>query len=165
MLNALKQQFKLKLANHTEFTRAWVMLKDLGYVCHVEPYSCQYIYTHTDGTIGVDYFDIEGADLSNPNTALGYYQASLLTQITFDDLVAHHTVFKVSPPEAYHWERLPNGKCIWHCRKDGKSSDKTAPDFDIDKQWLWRDFTSQQGSEDMQRSVTERITELTAVIG
>lgn len=71
----MKQALKIKLANHSEFKQAWDALIKLGYRCPEDlvPHTAPYLYAYADGILRADYFDVEGADLSSPKSALGYF--------------------------------------------------------------------------------------------
>lgn len=90
------KNLKIKLSNHSQFQQAWDALIKLGYHwggnCTV-PCTAPYLYTYKDGRILADFFDVEGADLSSPNSAAGYFAESEHEEITFDDLInlAHET--------------------------------------------------------------------------
>lgn len=70
-----KEAIKIKLANHSEFERAWGAFIKLGYHCpeSLVPHTAPYLYAYADGLVRADYFDVEGADLSSPNSALGHF--------------------------------------------------------------------------------------------
>ena len=72
-----KEAIKIKLANHPEFEKAWGAFIKLGYHCPKDlvPHTAPYLYAHADDCIRADYFDVEGADLSSPKSALGYFTA------------------------------------------------------------------------------------------
>ncbi len=86
----MKQALKIKLANHSEFQQAWGALIKLGYHwggnC-TEPCTAPYLYTYEDGGILADFFDVEGADLSSPNSAFGYFNTHGNKEITLDGLL------------------------------------------------------------------------------
>lgn len=86
----MKQALKIKLANHSEFQKAWDGLIKLGYYYggnHTPPPTAPYLYTYSDGRILADYFDVEGADLSSSNSAAGYFAESEHEEITLDALI------------------------------------------------------------------------------
>jgi len=86
----MKQALKIKLANHSQFQNAWNALIKLGYHCPKDlvPHTAPYLYTYEDGRIRADYFDVEGADLSSPNSALGYFTTETdHKEITLDELL------------------------------------------------------------------------------
>lgn len=92
-----KQDLKIKLASHSEFQKAWNAFMTLGYVCDEDlvPYTAPYLYTHADeGRISADYFDSEGVDQSDPNSALGYFNASKHKEVTLEELLAMESTFK-----------------------------------------------------------------------
>ncbi|ENU92100.1 hypothetical protein F971_01987 [Acinetobacter vivianii] len=86
----MKQALKIKLANHSQFQQAWDALTKLGYHwggnCN-PPCTAPYLYSYPDGRILVDFFDVEEADLSSPNSAAGYFAKSEHKEITLDALL------------------------------------------------------------------------------
>ncbi|OTG87921.1 hypothetical protein [Acinetobacter sp. ANC 3813] len=44
-----------------------------------------------------------------------------------------------APESAFHWERFPNGKCVWHCRTELSGTfTRKAPDFHVEYRSIWR---------------------------
>lgn len=84
----MKQALKIKLKNHAEFKQAWDALIKAGYHCgsKLVPHTAPYLYAYADGKILADFFDVEGADLSSPNSAAGYFAANDHKEITLEDL-------------------------------------------------------------------------------
>lgn len=164
MENSNFQNLKIKLNNHVQFVKAWDSLVVLGYQYKLKPHTCPYLYTDTNGRITYDFFDPEGTDLSNPNTALGYFKNHKNNEITLDELNAlaeRHAVWSKAPLEAFHWERLPSGKCIWHCRaEDGRSFDKKAPNFKIERKTMWRDLEKQKQADASSEKLNSKLAEL-----
>ena len=80
---------KIKLNSHAQFLLAWSYFYQLGYHwlgnCP-KPRTAPYLYTHEDGRILADYFDVEDADLSSPNSANGYFNGHKNHEITLDEL-------------------------------------------------------------------------------
>ena len=88
-------------------------------------------------------------------------------KVTLDDLQSMLNVQKIwakAPKDAWVWERFPNGKCIWHCRKDGKSFDKKAPNFGIERNTLWRDAEKQKEADQMNTSTNKQLADLNIVL-
>lgn len=148
--NTEKKDLKIKLNNHAEFKKVWAALIELGYHngCHqITPHTAPYLYTYKDGRILPDWFDVEGADLSSPNSAFGYFTASEHTEVTLDDLkkqVDLQRFWSKAPTEVWAWERYPTGKCVWHCKKEnGSNYTKKAPSFESEKSTLWKDSEKQ----------------------
>lgn len=79
-------------------------------------------------------------------------------------VVTCDNIWTQSPKEAFHWERLQNGKCVWHCRKDGKSFDKKAPNFKIERNALWRDPEKQKEADQIKADIKAQLTELNIVL-
>lgn len=73
-------------------------------------------------------------------------------------------IWKQAPLESYHWERLPNGKCIWHCRVDGRSFDKKAPNFEIQQNSLWRDTARQKEADRINANLNHQLQALNIVL-
>lgn len=74
-------------------------------------------------------------------------------------------IWEKAPDAAYHWERFPNGKCVWHCRgADGKSFNKKAPDFPIKKNAVWRDADRQVEADRFNASLAEEIKKRNIVL-
>lgn len=80
------EDLKIKLQNYAQFLEAWDAFLKLGYHPTIVPCTAPYLYTHKDGSIRPDFFDVEGADLSSPNSALWYFDASEHKEITLDEL-------------------------------------------------------------------------------
>ena len=162
MENSTKQNLKIKLGSHAQFLEAWKLLIKLGYHCDNKPHTCPYIFTDKDGTLTYDFFDVEGSD-----GALQYFNNHTNQEVTLDDLQSMLNVQKIwtkAPSEAFHWERFPNGKCIWHCRKDGKSFDKKAPNFKIEQNSLWRDADKQKEADQMNANTNKQLAGLNIVL-
>ncbi len=86
----MKQALKIKLANHSQFQQAWDALIKLGYHCPKDlvPHTAPYLYAYADGLIRPNFFDVEGADLSSPKSALGYFTTEENhNEITLDGLL------------------------------------------------------------------------------
>ncbi|MHA3112892.1 hypothetical protein [Acinetobacter sp. ANC 4193] len=81
-----KKDLKIKLGNHAQFLEAWDSLVKLGYHSTNKPETCPYLYAYADGRIEVDFFDVEGSDLSSPKTASGYFNNHQNKEITLDEL-------------------------------------------------------------------------------
>lgn len=87
----MKQALKIKLANHSQFLQAWDALIKLGYQyggSHTPPHTAPYLYSYSDGRILADFFDVEGADLSSPNSAAGSFAESEHEEIALDALLS-----------------------------------------------------------------------------
>lgn len=84
----MKQALKIKLADHSEFTQAWFALIKLDYHCPQDlvPHTAPYLYAYADGLIRPDFFDVEGADLLSPNSALGHFNAHEHKEVTLAEL-------------------------------------------------------------------------------
>lgn len=85
----LKIKLKIKLENHAQFLEAWDAFIKLGYHWDAncpKPKTAPYLYLHSDGRMLVDYFDVEGSDLSSTNSALGYFNAHDHKEITLSEL-------------------------------------------------------------------------------
>lgn len=83
----MKKALKIKLANHLQFQKAWDALIKLGYHSEIEVHTAPYLFCYEDGHIGVEYMDVEGADLSNPDSAFGYFTNHKHPEITLDGLL------------------------------------------------------------------------------
>lgn len=83
---AKKGNFKIQLNNHAEFLQAWELFINLGYASEQKPYTCPYLYAYEDGRLLFDFFDAQGADLSNPNSANMCFRNHSNTEITLDEL-------------------------------------------------------------------------------
>ena len=85
-----KQAIKMKFENHLQFQQAWDALIKLGYQCREDlvPHTAPYLYTNVEGQITFDFFDIEGTDLSSPNSAAGSFAAHKHKEITLEELLA-----------------------------------------------------------------------------
>lgn len=169
MENSTKQNLKIKLGSHAEFQKAWDALVKLGYHWggSLVPCTAPYLYSYSDGRILADFFDVEGADLSSPNSAEGYFNASehqKVTLVELQSMVDLQKIWAKAPSEAFHWERFPNGKCVWHCRKDGKSFDKKAPNFEIERNTLWRDAEKQKEADQMNANINKQLADLNIVL-
>lgn len=102
MKTPIKQDFKIKLLNKAEFEKAWKSLHTLGYHFKGEkPYGAPYVYTYSDGQIGVDYLDVEGADHSSPESAAGYFTNHKNPELSLDELIK---MAKVYEQEKYECE-------------------------------------------------------------
>lgn len=166
----MKQALKIKLANHSEFQQAWDALIRLGYQwggnC-TKPCTAPYLYSYSDGRILADFFDVEGADLSSPNSAFGSFNASEHNEITLEELInasIKHLIWIKAPPEAFHWERLPNSKCVWHCSIDGQTRSKKAPNFKIDENSLWRDADKQKQADQIKANINDQLSKFNIVL-
>ena len=165
-----KNDLKIKLESHSKFKKAWNAFIGLGYHwggnC-TEPCTAPYLYTYEDGRILADYFDVEGADLLSPNSALGYFNAHENKEVKLDELIemsTRYSIWNKAPDEAWVWERFPNGKCVWHCRKDGKSFDKKAPNFKTERNTLWRDLEKQKEADAINLNLSKSLGELNILI-
>ena len=65
-----------------------------------------------------------------------------------------------APEGAWVWERFPDGKCVWHCRKDGKSFDKKAPNYETERNTLWRDTDKQKEADQMNADTNKQLADL-----
>lgn len=83
----MKQALKIKLVDHSQFKLAWDALIKLGYHSEVEVYSAPYLFCYEDGHIGVEYMDVDGADLSHPDSASSYFANHKNTEITLEELL------------------------------------------------------------------------------
>lgn len=98
MANQLKQELKIQLFGHEQFQTAWDLLIKMGYHCEETPFSAQYLYCYADGRIGVDYFDSEGVEASDPNSTLTYFnnhnnkEVSLVELIEIEKQHAHESL-------------------------------------------------------------------------
>lgn len=163
------QNFKIKLASHSQFKKAWDAFNKLGYHCggDLVPHTAPYLYTYTDGRILPDFFDVEDADLSRPNSAFGYFTASKHKEITLDELIemsTRHEIWSRAPSDAFHWERFPNGKCVWHYSSGGRSLSKKAPNFKTEKNSSWRDDDKQKEADQIKSGIKAQLGELNIVL-
>lgn len=162
MENSTKQNLKIKLGSHAQFLEAWKLLIKLGYHCDNKPHTCPYLYADKDGALTYDFFDVEGSD-----GALQYFNNHTNQEVTLDDLQSMLNVQKIwtkAPSEAFHWERFPNGKCIWHCRCEGATVNKKAPNFKIEQNALWRDTDKQKEANQMNASINTQLSKLNIVL-
>mgnify|MGYP007008091688 CR=1 FL=1 len=80
---------KIKINSHKEFLKATKLLIKSGFVWGgngAVPVTAPYLYTYDDGTMLVDYFDVEGADVNSVNSAQGYFNQHVNKEITVTDL-------------------------------------------------------------------------------
>ena len=80
---------KIKFNNHKQFSKVTEKLLKLGFVWGgngAVPVTAPYLYTYDDGTMLVDYFDVEGADVNSVNSAQGYFNQHVNKEITVTDL-------------------------------------------------------------------------------
>lgn len=74
-------------------------------------------------------------------------------------------IWSKAPENAYHWERFPNGKCVWHCRdENGQTTSKKAPNFDIDRKSLWRDAEKQKEADQMNENIRNQLAKVNVVL-
>jgi len=73
-------------------------------------------------------------------------------------------IWSQAPADAYHWERFPNGKCVWHCSTNGQTSTKKAPNFDIVNKSLWRDAEKQKEADQIKANIDTRLAKLNIVL-
>lgn len=74
-------------------------------------------------------------------------------------------IWSKAPVDAYHWERFPNGKCVWHCRGDnGQTFSKKAPNFNIERRSLWRDTEKQKEADQMDANIKNELAKLNIVL-
>lgn len=82
------KDFKIKLENHAHFKKVANAFLALGYYWggSAIPHTAPYLYAHADGRMFVDYFDVDGADLSSPESALGYFTNHKSPETTLAEL-------------------------------------------------------------------------------
>lgn len=81
------KDLKIKLSNHAQFLEACDAFMKLGYQWGSRvPHTAPYLYSHSDGRILADFFDVEGADLSSPNTAFSYFTNHKNQAVTLEEL-------------------------------------------------------------------------------
>lgn len=81
---------KIKFNNHKQFSKVTEKLLKLGFVWGGNgaiPKTAPYLYTYEDGTMLVDYFDVEGADLASINSAEGYYNSHSNNELLVSELL------------------------------------------------------------------------------
>lgn len=76
------------------------------------------------------------------------------------DTINHSEVWSLAPPDAYHWERFPNGRCIWHCRADDRSYTKKAPSFNTTRNTSWRDIEKQRDADESKLALSRQLNKL-----
>ena len=149
----MKQALKIKLADHSEFTQAWFAFIKLGYQCGgncTEPCTAPYLYTYEDGRILADYFDVEGADLLSPNSALGYFNANKHKEITLAELKItafgrEEAVF-IGIDADYKYYSVDADGDAWYTKNEPHLSErgdfwgkdismKEAPNFNLHSDW------------------------------
>lgn len=81
-----KDAIKIQLKSHNEYLEAFSLMIALGYYNDLKPHSCQFLYGHANGCLGVDYFDPEGADLNSPNSCIGYFKRHENKEVTLAEL-------------------------------------------------------------------------------
>lgn len=83
------KDIKIKLNNHVEFQKAWIVLMAMGYHTSDDlvPHTAPYLYAYSDGLVRPDFFDVGGADLSSPKSAEGHFAAHKHEEITLDELL------------------------------------------------------------------------------
>ncbi|WP_151812490.1 hypothetical protein [Acinetobacter bereziniae] len=74
------------------------------------------------------------------------------------------SIWNDAPSEAFHWERLPNGRCIWHCRKYGRGFSKKAPNFDVEQNSLWRDAEMQKEADETEANIAKQLAQFNIVL-
>lgn len=78
---------------------------------------------------------------------------------------SNNSIWSQAPVNAYHWERLPNNKCVWHCRGDnGQTFSKKAPNFNIERRSLWRDAEKQKEADQMNENINIRLAKFNIVL-
>ena len=80
---------KIKINSHKEFLKVTKLLIKSGFVWGgngAVPVTAPYLYTYDDGTMLVDHFDVEGADVNSVNSAQGYFNQHVNKEITVTDL-------------------------------------------------------------------------------
>lgn len=89
MSNQVQQNLKIKLESTAQFKEAWEAALKLKYQwggTSKPPRTAQFLYMADTGNMLADYFDVEGADLSSPHSALGYFNACEYKEVTLDEL-------------------------------------------------------------------------------
>ena len=160
--NIMKQALKIKLKSHAQFLEAWKLFIKLGYHCDNKPHTCPYLYADKEGALTYDFFDVEGSD-----GALQYFNDHTNQEVTLVELQSMVNLQKFwskAPVDAWVWERLPNGKCVWHCRKEGKSFDKKAPNYETERNTLWRSSDKQKEANQMNASINTQLSKLNIVL-
>lgn len=96
---------KIKLNNHSEFIEAWDLLTKIGYINGGKPYTCPYLYGHSNGHLGYDFFDPEDADLENPNSAKQYFINKEYEEVTLEILrnMAESIIPKIKKTSFSSW--------------------------------------------------------------
>lgn len=150
----MKQALKIKLADHSESIQAWFALKKLGYEwggdLKTEPSPPPYLYAYEDGRITADYFDVEGADLLSPNSALGYFNAHKHKEITLAELKiaafgCEEAVF-IGIDADYKYYSVDADGNAWYTKNEPHLSErgdfwgkdismKEAPNFNLHTDW------------------------------
>lgn len=78
----------------------------------------------------------------------------------------HKSVWLNAPLEAYHWERFPNGKCVWHCRSNGRVGIyiKKAPNFEVRARSIWRSEYQQMIADSIDYSLKAELDKRNIVL-
>ena len=76
----------------------------------------------------------------------------------------HQDIWSKAPANAWAWERYPNQKCVWHCRHNGESSVKKAPNLDTERKTLYRDLSKQLEAYKINSDLNDRLLELNIVL-
>lgn len=80
-------------------------------------------------------------------------------------MVNSFEIWEKAPLDAFHWERLPSGKCIWHCKSaNGKSRTVKAPDMPIKETSLWRDAAKQKEADTIKLKLKQELEDRNIVL-
>ncbi|MEX5443521.1 hypothetical protein WCE14_09140 [Acinetobacter schindleri] len=73
-------------------------------------------------------------------------------------VVTQADIWAQAPAEAFHWERLPKNKCVWHCRgTDGRMYSKKAPNLELQQRSIWRDLEQQRQADQANAGIEEQL--------
>lgn len=65
-----------------------------------------------------------------------------------------------APINAFHWERFPSGKCVWHCKDEtGATTTRKAPNHDIKAWSVWRDADKQKEADTINMGIQKQLTD------
>jgi len=87
-----------------------------------------------------------------------------MKRLTTNTAVSITEIWNIAPQEAFHWERFPNGKCVWHCRINRKTISKKAPNFDTKANSLWRDENMQKVADETNAYINTQLSKLNIVL-
>lgn len=76
----------------------------------------------------------------------------------------HQEIWAKAPASAWAWERFPNQRCVWHCRENGGSFVRKAPNVDPQRTTSWRDFDMQLEADRNKQALDNSLSELNIIL-